>query len=283
MIHTLPYPTSCPSCRHHLTVRMPHLICPNLGCPEKLKGQLVNAAIRKNLDIDGLGEEVAEAMVNAKLVSTLADLFKLKAQHLAEMPFGKGSLGSLRATKLHANIQNSMSRPWAKVLHSLGCPGLGEPECEAIAAKFSLYELVAVIPPAKLKMDLIDMKGIGDKTAVGFVEWIKLCSDWLYELAELEALNTKPDKPAQTSSKTAPLLGYTIVLTGSMTKPRADWEDELKKLGAKVSSSVNKTTTMLVLGVDGAGSTKHQAALKYGVRIIDEPALEILTSQAASG
>jgi len=262
---------------------MPHLICANLGCPEKLKGQLVNAAIRKNLDIDGLGEEVAEAMVNAKVVNTLADLFVLSVQQMAEMPFGKSSFGTVRATKLHASIKTSMSKPWSKVLHSLGCPGLGEPECEAIAGRFSLYELVAVIPPAKLKMDLIDMKGIGDKTAVGFVEWIKLCSDWLYQLAELEELNTKPPKPAETSAQTAPLLGYTIVLTGSLAKPRADWEEELKKLGAKISSSVNKATTLLVLGADGAGSTKHQTALRYGTRIIDEAALESLTSQAAPG
>lgn len=283
MIHTLPYPTTCPSCQHHLLVRMPHLICTNLGCQEKLKGQLVNASIRKNLDIDGLGEEVAEALVNANLVSTLADLFTLSVQRLAEMPFGKSSFGTARATKLQQNIKNSMSRPWARVLHSLGCPGLGEPECEAIAQRFSLYDLVAVIPPTKLKMDLIDMKGIGPKTAVGFVEWIKISSDWLYELTQLEELNTRPAELAQTSAKTAPLLGYTIVLTGSMAKARADWEEELKMLGAKISGSVTKNTTLLVLGADGAGSTKHQAAIKYGVKVIDESALEVLTSQASSG
>jgi len=260
---------------------MPHLLCVNMSCGEKLKGQLVNAAIRKNLDIDGLGEEVAEALVNAKLVENLAELFKLNVQQLAEMPFGKSSFGTIRASKLHKAIQDSMSKPWHKVLHSLGCPGLGEPECEAIAQRFSLYDMIAVVPPAKLKMDLMDLRGVGTKTAVGFVEWMKLNVDWLYQLTTLEELNTKPATPS--FSKAAPLLGYNIVLTGSLTRPRADLEDELKQLGAKVSSSVSKTTTVLVLGADGAGSTKHQAALKYGVKIVDEAGLTTLIHQVTSG
>jgi len=281
MLATLPYPSTCPSCSQPTVVRMPHLLCVNMNCPEKLKGQLVNAASRKNLDIDGLGEEVAEAMVNARLVNTLGDIFTLSVQRLAEMPFGKGTFGSVRAAKLHKAIQESMSKPWHKVLHSLGCPGLGEPECEAIAERFSLYDMIAVLPPAKLKMDLMDLKGVGAKTAVTFVEWMKLNVEWLYHLTTLEKLSTKP--AVVSFGKAAPLLGYNIVLTGSMAKPRADWEDELKQLGAKMGSSVSKTTTILVLGADGAGSTKHQAALKYGVKILNESELNQLVAQVGHG
>jgi DNA ligase (NAD+) len=283
MINTLPYPTTCPSCGHHTVVRMPHLLCINMSCGEKLKGQLVNAAARKNLDIDGLGEEVAEALVNARLINNLASLFKLTTQQLSEMPFGKSTFGGVRAGKLHKAIQGSMSKPWHKVLHSLGCPGLGEPECEAIAQRFSLYDMVAVVPPAKLKMDLMDLKGVGDKTAVTLVEWMKLNAEWLYELATMEALNTKPMQNMGLLGKAAPLLGYNVVLTGSLARPRADLEDELKQLGAKIGSSVSRTTTILVLGSDGAGSTKHQAALKYGIKIMDEAGLAALIHQATSG
>lgn len=259
------YPSTCPACQTRLTVVLPHLVCGNPSCHEKLVGVLVNAAKRSNLDISGLGEEVAVALVNGG-VQNLADLFFIKPDSLASMAFGKGTFGEARAKKLWKEVEKAKEKPWNVVLHSLGCPGLGEPECDLIAARFSLLDIIGVLPPSVLKQELMTMRGIGEKTAVAFVEWMKVSCNWLMLLLDT-GLQTKTVQP---DTKDQPLLGYTIVMTGSFSQgSRNDYKKKLKDLGATVSDSVSKKTTLLIAG-DKPGADKMGAAEKYGVKVVDE-------------
>ncbi len=258
---TLPIPRYCPACRHELVIRMPHLICGNVNCVEKLKGLLVHAGKRSNLDIVGLADEVAEALVESRLVEYLSDLWELDERELAAMPFGRGQYGNVRAKKLHEAIQSSRAKLWPTVLHSLGCPGLGGPECDKIAVKYSLQRLLAT-PTGQLKQELMIIPGIGQVTAVDFCEWLRLSNGWLSRLSQF--LQTEPLR--QDPSR-QPLLGLTIVVTGGFDQPRPKIEAALKSLGATVTGSVSKNTSLLVTGHD-PGKNKTDAAAKFGVRVV---------------
>ena len=268
---TLPIPKLCPACKSELVIRMPHLICGNPQCKEKIKGLLVHASKRSNLDIIGLADEVAEALVEASFTETLPDLFELSERDLASLPFGKGSYGATRAKKLYEAIQASRTKPWDIVLHSLGCPGLGEPECDKIAAKYSLVQLLGT-PTSQLKQELLVLPGIGEVTAINFAEWLRLSTSWLIRLPEF--LHTEPRR---VDIGAMPLLGLTIVVTGSFDQPRPKIEVALKILGATVTGSVSKNTSLVVAGHD-PGKNKTDAAAKHGVRVIGPDELATLLS-----
>lgn len=279
---SLPYPATCPTCSHPTVVSLPHLVCVNPGCKAKLVSLIEHACKRPNLDVNGVGEEVAQAVVDAGLVKNLEDFLKLTEEQLANMPFGKGTFGTVRAKKLVTNLEKTSEKPWNVVLHSLGCPGLGEPEADLIAAKFDLVTMV-MMPPVQLKMELMSIKGVGEKTAVAFTEWLRVNQNWLArytfhsdgQLASLggivTVLNTHPEV-IDTRKQT--LLGYTIVLTGTFSSKaaRSDYEKRLKALGCEVPGSVSAKTTYLVAGAN-VGATKTDAAKKHGVKVIDEATL----------
>jgi len=280
----LPFPRLCPSCQHPVTVALPHLVCSNISCDAKLVFLLEHAAMISNFDITGLGEEVARALVSAGLVKNLYDLFMLEEGALASMPFGKGVYGTVRAKKLLDSIDKACDKPWNVVLHSLGCPGLGKPECELIASKYSLWDLAVAMSPGQLKMELMSLKGIGEKTAVTFAEWLRANLSWLAQIdfdsktkshivtsGLILILNTTPEKP---DTKLQPLLGYSIVLTGTFSSKsaRGSYEKRLKALGCEIPGSVSSKTTYLVAG-ENVGASKMSAAYKHGVQVIDEAAL----------
>jgi DNA ligase (NAD+) len=275
------YPTACPSCGANTVVKLPHLICPNANCPPKLSGLLEHAAKRSQLDIVGLGAEVADALVSAKLVFNLADIFKLEEHTLSKMPFSKSTFGPVRTAKLLASIQKASEKPWSTVLHSLGCPGLGEPECEQIASLYSLHDLVAVMSPALIKMKLMELRGIGERTAIDFVTWLEVNADWLYEIATSEAVYGRvwlQTKAAAKETKNLPLLGYTVVLTGTFSKSRDMYKKQLKDLGAVVSDSVSKKTTVVFAGED-PGTNKIEAAAKNNILVKNENNLNKLLQE----
>lgn len=270
----LAYPLRCPRCGHPTQLSGPHLVCLNLNCQAKVVGVIENAAKRSNLDITGLGTEVAEALVSCGAVETLADLFEQDLASLAAVPFGKSDLGTTRARKLLDEVNRARTKPWNVVLHSLGCPGLGEPEADLIAGRFGLRDLLNVINPGVLKMELMGMKGIGEKTAVTFVEWLRFNKSWLLRLCD--HLQTEP---VVVDTAKQPLLGYTVVLTGTFSKPRTAYEKTLKALGATVAGSVSKSTTILFAGTGTEGGSKLASAAKHNVKVQDEAALKQLIGE----
>lgn len=265
-INTL-HPVHCPTCSSLLVIKSVHLICASPLCKEKLVGLLTNAGDRENLDIKNLGDSVAEALVSSGLVKALPDLFDLDIEKLSKMPYGDSTYGKVRARKLLDAIEGAKTRPWNIVLHALGCPGLGQPQCDAIAQRFSLEQL-GMMSPGEIKMQLIGMRGIGEVTAVDFAEWLRANSGWVFDL--LGKLQTEQ---AKVDAKTQTLLGYTIVLTGSFSTKtaRKEYEMKLKALGAVIGSSVtSKTTFVAVGGADAEKNSKYQDAKKLGIKIVDE-------------
>ena len=287
-------PSTCPSCGQPVW-REPDEVavrCTNVACPAQRLERLGHWAGRGSADIDGMGQEIITRLVDAGMLHDVADFYALSAEQLADLDMGRerqdGSaitLGATIAAKLMASIDASRARPLSRLLFGLGIRHVGSTVAEALAAQFGSLGAIraaAEIPPpqpgvgvsiaAALAADpLASVDGVGPKIAesvraffanpdnIGVIERL---ADRGVVLAEE---GREPDRP-QTLS------GLTFVLTGALSAySRDEAGAALKALGAKVSGSVSKKTSFVVVGKD-AGS-KYDKAFEIGVPVLGEEEL----------
>ena len=226
----LPVPERCPSCDSPLVLRNGKVLeCRNAACPPKLRKALDYFAARDNMDIEGLGREVIDALVSGDHVHSPADLYRLSAEDLAALPLANGQLyGATRAAKLLAAITASRQKPYGTVLHSLGAPGVGYPECRAIAQQYGLADLLARCSGAAgtLRDDLTALHGIGPATATAIDTFLAENAAWI---AQLPGVGLRVDAEPATTNADGPLSGKTFVVTGSLEMgSREDVEDWIR-------------------------------------------------------
>jgi DNA ligase (NAD+) len=278
----LPIPDRCPSCDSLLVLRNNKVLeCRNAACPPKLRKELDYFAARDNMDIEGLGKEVIDALVGGDHVHSPADLYRLSGDDLAALPLANGQLyGATRAAKLLAAITASRQKPYGTVLHSLGAPGIGYPECRAIAQQFGLADLLARCSGAAgtLRDDLTALHGIGPATATALDTFLSENATWIAQLAEV---GLRVEAAPATTNADGPLSGKTFVVTGSLEMgSREDVEDWIRAHGGTVASSVSGNTSYLVAGIKPGGS-KVKAAAKHNVPTLTEADLIALVSRSA--
>ena len=233
----------------------------NLTCPEILKGSLTHFVSRKAFDIEGLGQEIITTLVNLDFIQDQSDIFKLlnHKEKLEQLDgFGKKSINNLLAS-----IEKSRSVDLSRLIYSLGIPEVGEATSRNFANVYLNFDKVQ---NASFK-DLVELDDIGSKVAANIINYFQdlhttsLLSKLLPELSVNEV--------KQLSEKETPLKGIMIVLTGKLAKySRDELKENLINLGAKVSSSVSKKTTIVIAG-ENAGS-KLKKASDLGINIIDE-------------
>ena len=233
----------------------------NLTCPEILKGSLTHFVSRKAFDIEGLGQEIITTLVNLDFIQDQSDIFKLlnHKEKLEQLDgFGKKSINNLLAS-----IEKSRSVDLSRLIYSLGIPEVGEATSRNLANAYLNFDKVQ---NASFK-DLVELDDIGSKVAANIINYFQdmhttsLLSRLLPELFVNEV--------KQLSEKETPLKGFLIVLTGKLAKySRDELKENLINLGAKVSSSVSKKTTIVIAG-ENAGS-KLKKASDLGINIIDE-------------
>ena len=233
----------------------------NFTCPEILKGSLTHFVSRKAFDIEGLGQEIINTLVNLNFIQDQSDIFKLlnHKEKLEQLDgFGKRSINNLLAS-----IEKSRSVDLSRLIYSLGIPEVGEATSRNLANAYLNFDKVQ---NASFK-DLVELDDIGSKVAANIINYFQdthttsLLSRLLPELFVNEV--------KQLSEKETPLKGFLIVLTGKLAKySRDELKENLINLGAKVSSSVSKKTTIVIAG-ENAGS-KLKKASDLGINIIDE-------------
>ncbi|MDC1123646.1 NAD-dependent DNA ligase LigA [Gammaproteobacteria bacterium] len=233
----------------------------NLTCPEILKGSLTHFVSRKAFDIEGLGQEIITTLVNLDFIQDQSDIFKLlnHKEKLEQLDgFGKKSINNLLAS-----IEKSRPVDLSRLIYSLGIPEVGEATSRNLANAYLNFDKVQ---NASFK-DLVELDDIGSKVAANIINYFQdthtasLLSRLLPELSVNEV--------KQLSEKETPLKGFLIVLTGKLAKySRDELKENLINLGAKVSSSVSKKTTIVIAG-ENAGS-KLKKASDLGINIIDE-------------
>lgn len=255
-------PTHCPACGTPV-VRVPGEAatrCVNQGCPAQRTEGLIHFASRGAMDIEGLGPAVIEQLIEADLVKTPADLYRLEKEQLLELErFGEKS-----AQNLLQAIEASKSRPLNRLIFALGIRHVGAEVARELAQHFgSIHKLAA----AGLD-ELTAVPAVGEKIAQSVVDYFSNPENQrlIQDLGEVGV--SLEDVPAEANQNTV-LDGLTFVVTGKLERfSRSEIQEMLHTLGANVTSSVSRNTDYLVAG-EKAGS-KLERAQSLGVPVLSE-------------
>ncbi len=279
-------PTRCPECDSAIEKLEGEAIARCTGglfCPAQRKQALLHFAQRRAMDIEGLGDKLVEQIVDAELVHTPADLYKLGLTGLANLD----RMASKSATNLVNAINASKQTTLPKFLFGLGIRHVGESTAKDLAKHFGNLDAIinaSLEPDPAALLEVNDVGPVVAQSLHGFfsqphnrevVEQLRACGISWPERDRANAPNSAPigefqDGPAQ-NKVLSPFSGKTVVLTGTLpTLSRDDAKDKLEACGAKVSGSVSKKTDFVIAGTD-AGS-KLDKAVELGVAVIDEAA-----------
>ncbi len=252
-------PDRCPVCQGEVVKEGAYLKCINLACPAKLEAALRHMAGRRALDIEGLGKKTAELLVRRGKVQDPADVFFLRAGDFQDLPgFAEKSIQNL----LQA-IDRARRIPLHRFLFALGIPGVGEQVARTLAREFrTLKALQRANEEALMRVE-----GIGPELARNITRFFKEPHNQRILAKFLKAI-TLEEEP-ETEQDVMPFAGKTFVFTGalaSMTRDRA--RELVESLGGKVSSSVSRKTSYVVVG-ENPGS-KLDRARELGVPVLSE-------------
>ncbi|MDX2175929.1 MAG: NAD-dependent DNA ligase LigA [Candidatus Sumerlaeia bacterium] len=259
-------PEACPSCGGPLA-RMEDeaaLRCSNASCPAQLREQLQHFASRKAMDIEGLGEKVVDQLVTEGLVASFADLYALTVERLE----GLERFGRKSAENLVAGIEASRTRPLAAILFALGIRQVGVSTARDLARAFGTLEVFR----SATEEELTAVEGVGGIVAACIRRyWESPANNAVVDRMLMLGVAPPPEaKPVAPSGSV--FAGGTFVLTGeleSMTRDEAG--ARIMALGGKVSGSVSKKTTAVIVGA--AAGSKAKRAAELGVPMWDEAQL----------
>ena len=223
-----------------------------------LKRAIEYYASKPALNIEGLGEKNVVALVDAGLVKSIADLYKLNETNVAKLE----RFGELSAHKLMTAIEASKNPSLAKFITALGIRHVGAQTAVSLAREFkSLNRLMEVTED-----ELLNISDIGVVVAESILAWFS-DEDNIRLLAELRELGVWPQNETNAA---LPLDGKSYIVTGTLSSMgREEAEDKLRELGATVTSSVTKNTTALIVG-EKPGKSKLEKAAKLGIATIME-------------
>ncbi len=234
-----------------------------------LKRAIEYYASKPALNIDGLGEKNVVALVDAGLVKSIADLYRLDVGQVAALE----RFGEVSARNLVDAIQSSKNPPLAKFIAALGIRHVGAQTAVSLARKFGSLDALM----NTTEQDLLEINDIGEVVAESIMAWFS-DEDNLKLLNELRELGVWP---ADESNVELPLTGKSYVITGTLSSMgREEAEDKLRSLGATVTSGVTKTTTALIAG-EKPGKSKTDKADKLNIPRLSEVDLMNLIKSGA--
>jgi DNA ligase (NAD+) len=233
--------------------------CMNKSCPAQLKGAIQHFASRGAMDITGIGEELSAQFVDKKLVPNLAALYSLGKAVLIEK---LDRFGERSASKIIEAIEASKSRPFEKFVYALGIPHIGSRTAEVLVEHFPSMEKLMNASGEELS----EVREIGPKIAQSVRDFFRNDNN-IQLINRLKAAGV--NMRAETRDRTKlPLYGKSFVITGTLSRPRPELEDEIKSLGGDIHSSVSKNTDYLLAGTEPG--SKIDKARKLGVKILNE-------------
>lgn len=257
-------PEVCPSCGEPLFYDADEgaaTRCTNNACPAQLSRAIEHFASKGAMNIEGLGPQIIELLLDNRLIEDAADLYALKAEDVV----GLDRMGRKSADNLIAAIENSKSAGLERLLFALGIRNIGEVAAAALAARYGTLEACFDATPEEL-CALNDFGAIMAESVVSFFAHESnrtLCRRLIAAGVRTEAV---------TPPATDDLAGLTFVLTGTLpTLSRDEASAMIKAKGGKVSGSVSAKTSYVVAG-EAAGS-KLTKAQSLGVPVIDETEL----------
>jgi DNA ligase (NAD+) len=258
-------PTTCPVCLSGLIKAPDEVVwrCENASCPAKLKRSLEHFASRAAMNIEGLGESLIDQLVERRLVKDVADLYDLDALTLENLE----RMGKKSAAKLLAQIGRSKSNELWRLLNGLGIRHVGERGAQVLVEHFGSIDALV---EASLQ-DLQQVREVGPVLAASVRAWLDQGANrTLLDRLAKAGVRTQAARRAQPPGLQL-FAGQTFVITGTLeAMSRDEAQQHIERLGGKVTGSVSRKTTYVVVGSD-AGS-KLEKARALGVETLDEPA-----------
>lgn len=258
---------NCPMCASKLVKEEANYFCKNDLCPARKMEGLIHFASRNTMNIDGLGERIIEDFYNMGFIKSISDIYLLSnhKEDLIELEgFGEKSVNNLLES-----IENSKNNSLEKVLFALGIRHVGKKTAKILAKRYKNIDNLIEASES----ELTNVNDIGEIIAKSVRSYLDDPSN-LKLIEDLKNLGLNFEYKNDSSDDT--LSGMTFVLTGTLEKyKREELTKILEDKGAKVTSSVTKKTTGVIVG-DKPGS-KYDKALKLGVKIYkEEDALNII-------
>ncbi|MGD2152688.1 MAG: NAD-dependent DNA ligase LigA [Gemmatimonadales bacterium] len=252
-------PETCPVCRAPVVSRGPLDFCTNgLACPAQIKARIQHFASRHALDIEGLGERTVQQLLEADLVSSVADLLTLQEDDVVKLE----GFAELSARNLIEAIRTSSEVPLDRFLYALGIPEVGTQTARDLARHFG--SLDAVLGAEREELEAVP--GIGPKVA-------QAVSDFLQSrgtrniIGELRRRGLRLVETA--AAEAADFAGLTFVFTGVLeSMSRNDAQDLVRSLGGRTTSNVSAKTDYVVAGSEPG--SKYEKAKELGVTVLSE-------------
>jgi DNA ligase (NAD+) len=260
-------PTVCPSC-HQPVENLPGEVawfCGNSACPAQLVRNIEHFVSKGAMDITGLGIQLVRQLVEADLVKDVADLYALRKADLLKLD----GFADKKADNLLAAIAASKDQPLDRLVTSLGIHGVGEIAARELSSRYSDLDALASASIDEIQ----SIQGFGPNIALSLNNWFHESSN-LELLKKLKNSGVWPvnDVSNKTNITSQPLSGLIFVITGTLpTLSRADASDLILKHGGKVSGSVSKNTSYLLLGSEPG--SKYDRALELKIPTLDEAGL----------
>ena len=263
-------PKKCPDCGSPLRAIAAgdvDIRCPNAqSCPAQLRERLFYIGSRAALDIDVLGYEAAQALLDDGIVGDEGDLFSITLEDLQKSHFFKKKDGSASAiaSRFIDGLERAKTRSLWRVLVSLSIRHVGPTAAQALVRAFGGIPAIAVASAD----DLSGVDGVGPTIAQAIIEWFEI--PWHQEIvAKWQRAGVIMEEDVTSSDQR--FAGLTFVLTGSLSGfTREEADEAITSRGGKSASSVSKKTSYVVVG-DSPGS-KYDKAIELGVRVLDEAA-----------
>lgn len=263
------FPKKCPSCGAPVFREEGEsaIRCDNPDCPAQLLRILIHFCSRDAMNIDGMGESVVVSFVNAGLIETIPDIFRLDYDAIAKLEgFGKKS-----ADNLKKSIEKAKDNDLSKLIFALGIHHIGAKNAKLLADRFKTLEALACAS----KEEITAIDGMGGVMADSIIDYFSLdtTKSMILQLKTL-GVNTE-SKTELTDSR---FEGLAFVVTGTLSKyGRKEIEALIESYGGKAASSVSKKTDYVLAG-EAAGS-KLRKANELGVTVISEEDFEKMISE----
>jgi len=256
-------PDTCPICDGNVVQEGEHHYCTNASCPAQLRRSLQHFCSRDAMDVEGLGAEAADQLVDAGLVESLADLYFLDRDDLVALD----GWGETSADNLLDELAASRDVPLATFVYALGIRHVGTERARALAAAFSLDDLMDATVD-----DLREVEDVGPEVAAAVVDYFDSEANvrMVKRLIDDDGAGIEPTRRERDDE----LDGLTVVFTGSVPGyTRSELTELLETHGANVTSSVSGETDYLVVG-ENPGTRKREQADEEGVETLDPDAFE---------
>jgi DNA ligase (NAD+) len=263
------FPNQCPTCGSPLSKwndDHADIFCKNESCPSQVVGTI--AKYCAVMEMDGFGDKIVERLYEEKVLTKIADLYTLK--HHYDKLITLDRLGKKVVDKLLDKVESSKTMPLQKFLEAISIKNAGQGTAKRLLRYFNHLDQIM---NASYE-DLLKIEDIGDVVARNIVDYFKQNRSFIETLRGY-GVKFKGDDSMAASSE-GPLSSMNICMTGTLSKPRKEFESLIIQAGGQVTEDVTKNTNILVTNEPNSGSSKLKNAMKYQTKIVNEAALMTL-------